>query len=115
MLGTATHYGLNVSDMETALSFYRDELGCTVTRRFPISAVQGDIIGVNGVEGEIAFLDANGFEIELIAYEAPRTKTAMRLPLPTMSAFPTSVWQWTISTRATTGSGPIDSSANHSR
>ncbi|UPM44335.1 VOC family protein [Halocatena salina] len=71
MLGTAAHYGLNVSDMETALSFYRDELGCTVTRRFPISDVQGTIIGVSGVEGEIAFLDADGFEIELIAYDAP--------------------------------------------
>lgn len=71
MIGTAAHYGLNVSDLETALSFYRDELGCTVTRRFPMSDVQGKLIGVDGVEGEIAFLDANGFEIELIAYDAP--------------------------------------------
>lgn len=75
MIGTASHYGLNVSDMETALSFYRDELGCSVVRRFPVSAVQSDIIGVNGVEGEIAFLDANGFEIELIAYDDPPNET----------------------------------------
>lgn len=71
MVGTAAHYGLNVSDMETALSFYRDELGFTVDRRFPMGDVQGEIIGVDGVEGEIAFLDANGFDIELIAYDAP--------------------------------------------
>lgn len=71
MVGIAAHYGLNVSDMETALSFYRDELGFTVDQRFPMSDVQGTIIGVSDVEGEIVFLDANGFDIELIAYDAP--------------------------------------------
>jgi catechol 2,3-dioxygenase-like lactoylglutathione lyase family enzyme len=71
MIGHATHYGLNVSDMETALGFYRDHLGFEVDRQFPISDVQSDIVGVDGVEGEITFLDAGGFEIELIAYSAP--------------------------------------------
>lgn len=71
MVGNATHYGLNVSDMEEALAFYRDELGFEVDRQFPVSDVQSDIVGVDGVEGEITFLDAGGFEIELIAYSAP--------------------------------------------
>lgn len=71
MIGHATHYGLNVQDMERALEFYRDRLGFEVDRRFPISDVQSDIVGVEGVEGEIVFLDAGDFEIELIAYDAP--------------------------------------------
>ncbi|MFB6222965.1 MAG: VOC family protein [Haloarcula sp.] len=71
MIGHATHYGLNVSDMDDALAFYRDLLGLEVDRQFPVSEVQGDIVGVNGVEGEITFLDAGGFFIELIAYDAP--------------------------------------------
>lgn len=71
MVGSATHYGLNVSDMDQALAFYRDLLGLEVDRQFPVSEVQGDIVGVDGVEGEITFLDAGGFAIELIAYDAP--------------------------------------------
>lgn len=71
MIGQATHYGLNVSDMETALGFYRDTLGFEVDRQFPVSDVQSDIVGVDGVEGEITFLEAGGFEIELISYTAP--------------------------------------------
>jgi catechol 2,3-dioxygenase-like lactoylglutathione lyase family enzyme len=71
MIGEALHYGLNVSDMDEALSFYQDRLGFEVDRRFSISDVQADIVGVAGVEGEITFLNAGGFEIELIAYDAP--------------------------------------------
>lgn len=71
MIGHATHYGLNVSTMDRALEFYRDRLGLDVDRRFPVSDVQSDIVGVDGVEGEIVFLDAGSFEIELIAYAAP--------------------------------------------
>jgi catechol 2,3-dioxygenase-like lactoylglutathione lyase family enzyme len=71
MVGTATHYGLNVSEMDAALDFYRDRLGFEVDRRFPVSDVQSDIVGVDGVEGEIVFLDTGEFEIELISYSAP--------------------------------------------
>lgn len=71
MIGHATHYGLNVSDKETALAFYRDKLGFEVDREFPVSDVQGDIVGVDGVKGDIVFLDAGDFEIELIAYSTP--------------------------------------------
>ncbi|KDE59768.1 hypothetical protein EL22_17830 [Halostagnicola sp. A56] len=71
MIGHATHYGLNVQDIERSLEFYRDQLGFEIDRRFPVSDVQSDIVGVDGVAGEIAFLDAGGFEIELITYDAP--------------------------------------------
>ena len=71
MVGTATHYGLNVSDMDDALAFYNDLLGLDIDRQFPVSEVQSDIVGVDGVEGDITFLDAGGFFIELIAYDEP--------------------------------------------
>ncbi|UVE51028.1 VOC family protein [Haloferax larsenii] len=71
MVGTAIHYGLNVSDMDDALAFYSDLLGLDVDRQFPVSEVQSDIVGVDGVEGDITFLDAGGFFIELIAYDEP--------------------------------------------
>lgn len=71
MVGKATHYGLNVSDMDEALAFYRDRLGLEVDRQFSVSEVQSDIVGVEGVQGDITFLDAGGFSIELIAYDAP--------------------------------------------
>ncbi|RQH02438.1 VOC family protein [Natrarchaeobius oligotrophus] len=71
MVGSAVHYGLNVSDMDDALAFYEGTLGLEVDRRFPISDVQSDIVGVDGVDGDIAFLDAGGFSIELIAYDEP--------------------------------------------
>ena len=74
MIGHATHYGLNVSDVDDALAFYRDKLGFEVDRQFPVSPVQSAIVGVEGVEGEIAFLEAGGFEIELIAYSAPENE-----------------------------------------
>lgn len=57
--------------METALSFYRGLLGLDASRKRSMNEVQGDIVGVSGVDGTITFLDAGGFEIGLIAYEAP--------------------------------------------
>lgn len=77
MIGTADHYGLNVSDIDTALEFYRDALGLSVERRFPASDEQSEIIGFEGeTEAEIAFLDADGFTIELIAYDHPPNENA---------------------------------------
>ena len=74
MVGSVTHYGLNVSDMEIALEFYRDILGFDVDRQFPVSDVQSSIVGVDDVEGDIVFLDTGGFEIELIAYSNPKNE-----------------------------------------
>jgi len=74
MIGHVTHYGLNVRNMDDALEFYREQLGFEIDRRFPVSDVQSDIVGVDGVEGEIVFLDAGDFEIELIAYDTPENE-----------------------------------------
>jgi catechol 2,3-dioxygenase-like lactoylglutathione lyase family enzyme len=71
MTYTADHQGVNVSDIDTALEFYRDTLGFEVDMRIPMSDVQSDIVGVEGIEGELAFVDTGGFSIELIAYSNP--------------------------------------------
>lgn len=75
MIGHPTHYGLNVQCLDESLEFYRDQLGFEVDRRFPSSDAQGEIVGVEEVEGEIAFLSAGDFEIELIAYDEPENET----------------------------------------
>jgi len=77
MVGTADHYGLNVSDIDAALEFYRDVLELSVERRFEMSDEQNEIIGFDGeVGGELVFLDAEGFTIELIAYDRPSGENA---------------------------------------
>jgi len=76
VIGTAEHYGINVSDIDDALEFYEETLGFEFDRRFPISDVQSTIVGVDGVEGEIAFLDAGPCDVELIAYDAPPNSNA---------------------------------------
>ncbi|MGQ4554292.1 VOC family protein [Halobellus sp. GM3] len=68
---TAHHQGVNVSDIDTALEFYRDTLGFEVDMRIPMSDVQSDIVGVEGIEGELAFVDTGEFKIELISYASP--------------------------------------------
>ena len=76
MLGTAHHYGINVSDIDESIEFYEGVLGLELERRFPISDVQSAIVGVEGVSGEIAFLDAGACKVELIAYDAPANANA---------------------------------------
>lgn len=51
-----------VSDMETAVSFHATSWAALSPGDSPISDVQADSIGVSGVEGETAFLDADRFE-----------------------------------------------------
>lgn len=68
---SAHHQGVNVSDIDTALEFYRDTLGFDVEMRIPMSDVQSDIVGIENIEGELAFVDTGEFKIELIAYSNP--------------------------------------------
>jgi hypothetical protein len=70
MIKEATHYGVNVSDMNAALAFHRD------LRRFSTGDVQSDIVGVDDVTGKIAFLDAGPITTELIMTDTEGSKNA---------------------------------------
>jgi catechol 2,3-dioxygenase-like lactoylglutathione lyase family enzyme len=64
------HTGLVVTDLEEALSFYRDTLGFDVIETFTLSGDGiGTAIDVDGVAGEFAHLETDGSRLELIEYE----------------------------------------------
>lgn len=65
----AHHYGLTVSEMATALEFYRDKLGFEELHRADIGPERlGEVVGVDGAEADMTFLDANGLVLELFEY-----------------------------------------------
>ncbi|NHN60079.1 MULTISPECIES: VOC family protein [Halorussus] len=69
------HVGVVVSDLDEAVSFYRDALGLSVTDEFTLAEDGiGTAIGVDGATGDFVHLDAGGDEgdgtrIELIEYD----------------------------------------------
>lgn len=66
------HYGVTVSDMDTALEFYRDGLGLEVTNQLSLDdAAFQTFVGVSDAAANIAFLDAGTCAIELLEYTAP--------------------------------------------
>lgn len=64
------HTGLVVTDLQEALSFYRDVLGFDMVEEFTLSGDGiGTAIGVDGVSGDFVHLDVDGSRLELIEYE----------------------------------------------
>lgn len=72
MIGSSHHYGVTVSDLEASLAFYRDRLGMEVVDRLSFdSDAFGRFVGVEDVDVEIVFLDADGCLYELLEYRSP--------------------------------------------
>ena len=64
------HTGVVVSDLDKAVSFYRETLGFDVIEEFTLAGEGiATAIDVDGVTGNFAHLDAGGSRIELIEYE----------------------------------------------
>jgi glyoxylase I family protein len=64
------HTGLVVTDLENALSFYRDTLGFDVIEEFTLTEKGiGTAIDVAGVVGEFVHLDTGESRLELIEYD----------------------------------------------
>lgn len=64
------HMGLVVTDLENALSFYRDTLGFDVIEKFTLTGDGiGTAIDVDGVVGTFAHLDTGESRLELIEYD----------------------------------------------
>lgn len=67
---TAHHVGVTVSDLETCLAFYRDDLGLPVLEEFSLAGEAFEAaVGVPGATAEFAHLDAGGAILELVSYE----------------------------------------------
>ena len=72
MVGTADHHGVVVSDIDRALTFYRDTLGMDVVDEISQeSDAFSRAVGVENTDVDLAFLDAHGFTIELVEYNRP--------------------------------------------
>lgn len=66
MIGTIHHHGVVVSDLERSIRFYRDVLGMEEVTRFATDPERfGPLLGVAGGAADVAFLDADGFLVEL--------------------------------------------------
>ncbi|WP_232701957.1 VOC family protein [Halobacterium wangiae] len=64
------HVGVVVSDLDEAVSFYRDTLGLPVADEFTLSGEGiGTAIDVDGVTGDFVHLDAGGGLVELVEYD----------------------------------------------
>ena len=66
----AHHFGITVSDLDSAVEFYRDTLGLPVLDRFTVSGPEfASAVGVEGATGSFVHLNAGGARVELIEYE----------------------------------------------
>ncbi|MFC7079187.1 VOC family protein [Halorussus caseinilyticus] len=84
VVGPAHHYGVNVSDIERSIEFYRDVLGLELLREEKeLSDHHEELLGVEGVEGTFAVLEGNGMKFELKSIDKPSNKSinAMRSPI----------------------------------
>ncbi|WP_251329683.1 VOC family protein [Haloplanus pelagicus] len=72
MIGTSHHYGVTVSDMDEALEFYRDTLGMEQMDSLSFASEEfSKFVGVEGVDVDLTFLDADGCAVELLEYHEP--------------------------------------------
>ncbi|MDQ0218027.1 VOC family protein [Peribacillus cavernae] len=71
-LGTVTrthHLGLSVRDIDASIRWYEEKLGFKVTKRFAFENLSdaGVTTREERIDGKFAFLELNGFNIEMIA------------------------------------------------
>lgn len=63
------HCGVTVSDLERSLEFYTDKLGLEVSDQFTLGSEPFNrIVGLEGQTADIAFLDGETCQIELLKY-----------------------------------------------
>ena len=77
------HIGLSVRDLDRALAFYQQASGYEVIYREIVSnsAAADKLFGMEGVEYEIAVLEAPNMLFELIAFKHNADKTPTRMPV----------------------------------
>lgn len=69
----ATHIGVCVSDLERSILFYRDLLGFRYLSRIHLEGEPSDtLLALEGVDLHAAYLERDGFRLELLAFVSPR-------------------------------------------
>lgn len=68
---TAHHVGITVSDLDRAVSFYRDTFGLDLLSRFEVGGKSfATGVAIPGAHAEFAHLDAGGARLELVTYDS---------------------------------------------
>ncbi|WP_135822295.1 VOC family protein [Halostella litorea] len=66
----AHHFGVTVTDLDSAVEFYSETLGLDVLSRFTVSGEAfATGVGVPDATGRFAHLDAGGARVELVEYD----------------------------------------------
>jgi catechol 2,3-dioxygenase-like lactoylglutathione lyase family enzyme len=66
----AHHFGITVEDLDSAVAFYRDELGLELIERFSVSGEGFETgVGVPDAKADFAHLDLGDARLELVAYD----------------------------------------------
>ena len=61
---------MTVTDLDRAVTFYRDVLGLGVIDQFSVSGTAfSEAVGVEGATGSFAHLNADGARVELVEYD----------------------------------------------
>lgn len=72
MLNRIHHYGITVSDLDEALTLYRDRLGFEVADRYSFdSEAFSRFAGLDGADIDIVMLESDGVHLEIQQYNAP--------------------------------------------
>ncbi|MDR0779349.1 MAG: VOC family protein [Pseudomonadales bacterium] len=75
------HTGITVSDLDRSIRFYRDVLGCQISRTIRAEGPNFEAItGVPGCKIDIAFARLPGHIIELLCYREPLGKVSTLRP-----------------------------------
>jgi glyoxylase I family protein len=69
-----THIGVCVSDMERSKHFYCDVLGFRYVRELRVEGEPSNtLLRLNDVKVHAVYIERDGFELELLHYESPRS------------------------------------------
>ena len=69
-----SHVGICVSDVDRSIAFYRDVLGFAPVHELRVEGEASDtLLRLRGVRLHATFLERDGFRIELLHYDSPRS------------------------------------------
>ena len=104
---STNHTSFTVSSLDRAIGLFRDALGFTLLNRSPRDPTFIEqVVGVEGADIEVAYLQAPGHRLELIEYLGPADRGRLSTRAPAMRASRTSPSTSTTSTRLSPPSAP---------
>jgi glyoxylase I family protein len=74
-----THVGVCVTDLDRSIAFYRDTLGFRYLSQIHVAGEPSStLLALDDVDLHAAYLERDGFRIELLCYASPKSPVAER-------------------------------------